>query len=228
MRDRAGRLRHVWKDGRARVMGFLDDYTHLIEGLLALYQADYDPHWFARAQELAEEVLTHFAAEVGFYDTGDEHEELVVRPMELQDNAVPSGNAMAATVLLRLANVALEPRYAQPAEHGLRAVQPLMARYPSAFGQWLVALSDALSRHQEIAIVGEPEGEDTAALIQTCTAGYHPYRMVAVGEPEDAGQDVPLLQGRERLDDVATAYVCTGFTCHPPVTDPKELAELLV
>jgi uncharacterized protein YyaL (SSP411 family) len=223
-----GRLRHTWKAGRAHIEGFLDDYTHLMEGLLALYQADYDPQWFAAAQEMAEEIMLHFRAPVGFYDTGDDHEQLIVRPMELQDNAMPSGNSMAAKVLLHLANMALDSHYARPAEQVLRAMQPFMARYPTSFGQWLVALSDALSRHQEIAIVGEPDAGDTADLIEVCVSGYHPYRTVAVGDPESAGLVVPLLQGRERLDDTATAYVCTGFTCHPPVTEPNALAELLV
>jgi uncharacterized protein YyaL (SSP411 family) len=106
--------------------------------------------------------MLHFRAPVGFYDTGDDHEQLIVRPMELQDNAMPSGNAMAAKVLLHLANMALDSHYARPAEQVLRAMQPFMARYPTSFGQWLVALSDALSRHQEIAIVGEPDAGDAA------------------------------------------------------------------
>ncbi|HIQ02525.1 MAG TPA: thioredoxin domain-containing protein [Anaerolineales bacterium] len=219
-----GRLRHTWKDGVAKVNGYLEDYTHLIEGLLELYQTTLDPRWYRAARELAEGVLQHFSGpDGGFFDTSDDHEALIVRPRELQDNAVPSGSGMATLVLTRLAGLAVEMDYAERARVALGPMQPLLARYPLGFGQWLSALDQALAPPREIAIVGDPAATDTRALLAVCFEGYRPHQVVAAGLTDE----VPLLAGRPPVKGRATAYVCTGSTCHPPVTDPEPLRELL-
>ena len=160
LRTPDGRLFHTWKAGVAKVNGYLEDYTHLIEGLIELYQTTFDPRWYRAAHELAETMIEHFSAAGGFYDTSDDHEWLIVRPRELQDNAVPSGNGMAATALSKLAGLANKPRYAELAHQVLAQMQPMMAQYPLGFGQWLQALAYALSQPREIAIVGEPDAND--------------------------------------------------------------------
>jgi uncharacterized protein YyaL (SSP411 family) len=194
-----GRLWHTWKDGVAKINGYLEDYTHLIEGLLELYQTTFDPRWYQAARELAEGMIQHFGApDGGFFDTSDDHETLITRPRELQDNAVPSGNAMAALVLLRLAGLAVEPRYAELAHRSLGPMQPLLAKYPLGFAQWLIALDYALSHPREIAIVGAPEAADTRALLDVCTTGYRPHQIVALGAPDAKVSTVPLFQGVHR------------------------------
>ncbi len=218
-----GRLWHVWTQGQARIEGFLDDYAHLTEGLLALYEATFDPRWYEAAADLAEAIRAHFAAPVGFYDTADDHETLVVRPRNLQDNAVPSGNGMTAYVLLHLAALSVRPELADPARASLGEVQPMLARYPLAFGQWLLALDFALADPWEIAVVGDPEAEDTRALLAVLS-GYRPHQVVAVGPP---GAPVPLLADRPMLGGRATAYLCQGGVCREPVTDPERLRALL-
>ena len=110
LRDGQGRLVHTWRRGVAKGNAYLDDYTHLIEGLLELLAATHDARWYAAAHELADQMIARFAAPNGFYDTSDDHEALIVRPRELQDNAIPSGNAMAAHILQRLADLAALPR----------------------------------------------------------------------------------------------------------------------
>jgi uncharacterized protein YyaL (SSP411 family) len=228
VRQANGRLFHSWKEGQARFNGYLEDYTHLIEGLLELYQATFDPRWYQAARELAEVMIEHFSApDGGFFDTSDDHETLITRPRELQDNAVPSGNAMAAFVLLRLAGLAGEPRYAELAQRSLSQVQPLLARYPLGFAQWLIALDYALSHPREVAIVGDPEAADARALLDACTTGYRPHQIVALGASETEASVVPLLQDRNLIEGRATAYVCVDFTCRPPVTDPVTLRTLL-
>ncbi|MGB9889329.1 MAG: thioredoxin domain-containing protein, partial [Anaerolineae bacterium] len=174
-----GRLWHVWTGGQARVEGFLDDYAHLADGLLALYEATFDPRWYRAAAELMDAARAHFAAPVGFYDTADDHESLVVRPRSLQDNAVPSGNAMAAFVLLRLAALSGKPDLAEEARRSLEEVPMMLARYPLAFGQWLIALDYVLADPWEVAVVGDPEAEDTRALLEALL-GYRPHWVVAV------------------------------------------------
>jgi uncharacterized protein YyaL (SSP411 family) len=227
MRTETGRLWHTWKAGTAKIHGQLDDYTHIIEGLLELYQTTFDLRWYQAARELAEAVIAHFSAPVGFYDTADDDERLIVRTRELQDNAVPSGNAMAAYVLLRLAGIAVEPRYLERAHRSLSQIQPLAARYPLGFAQWLIALDYAISRPLEIAIVGDLAAADTRALLEVCISGYRPHQILAVGHPGTERPTVSLLEGREQVEGRATAYVCVGFTCLSPVTDPAELQLLL-
>jgi uncharacterized protein YyaL (SSP411 family) len=244
LRSGEGRLWHTWKAcpapfgsaqdklrrraGVAKINGYLEDYTHLVEGLLELYQTTFDPRWYQAAHELAEVMIAHFSAPGGgFFDTSDDHETLIARPRELQDNAVPSGNAMAALVLLRLAGLASEPRYAELAQRSLSQVQPLLTRYPLGFAQWLIALDYALSHPREIAIVGDPEASDTGDLLDVCTTGYRPHQIVALGAPDTEASAVPLLQDRSPIEGRATAYVCVDFACRTPVTDPEALQALL-
>jgi uncharacterized protein YyaL (SSP411 family) len=219
-----GRLWHTWQAGKAKFNGYLEDYTHLIKGLLELYHTTFDSRWYLAARELAEKVLSHFGAPSGgFFDTSDDHETLITRPRELQDNAVPSGNAVAAWALLRLAKLAVEPRYAELARQSLGQVQPLMAQYPLGFGQWLVGLDDALSPGREVAIVGD----DAQALLEVCAMGYRPHQVVALGAPGDGDSTVPLLRHRDQVAGRATAYVCVGSFCHPPLSDAQALRALL-
>jgi uncharacterized protein YyaL (SSP411 family) len=167
-----GRLFHTWKatgenanqgpGGRAKVDGFLEDYAHLAEGLLALYQATFDPRWYQAAHNVVDAAIARFWVQgEGFYDTATDAEQLIARPRDLQGNATPSGNAMMATVLLKLSGLAVAPRYAELARRNLGALQDYLARAPLGFGQWLVALEYALSRPFEIAIVGPPDDEAT-------------------------------------------------------------------
>jgi len=228
LRREDGRLYRTWKEGEAKINGYLEDYTHLVLGLLELYQTTFEPRWYLAARELAEVMIEHFSApDGGFFDTSDDHEELITRPRELQDNAVPSGNAMAALGLLRLVGLAVEPRYAELAHRSLIQMQPMLGRYPLGFGQWLIALDCALSHPHEIAIVGDPEAADTRALLDVCTIGYRPHQIVALGAPDSEASAVPLLQGRGQIEGRATAYVCIDFACRPPVTDPAALRALL-
>jgi uncharacterized protein YyaL (SSP411 family) len=228
LRNAEGRLWHTWKAGVAKINGYLEDYTHLIEGLLALYQTTFDPSWYQAARELAEVMIEHFSApEGGFFDTSDDHETLITRPREVQDNAVPSGNAMAALVLLRLAGLAVEPRYVELAHRSLGPMQPLLAKYPLGFAQWLIALDYALSHPREIAILGAPDAADTRALLDVCATGYRPHQIVALGASDAKASAVPLLQDRSQIEGRATVYVCVDFTCRAPVTEPQALRALL-
>jgi uncharacterized protein YyaL (SSP411 family) len=222
LRKADGRLYRTWKDGVAKGNGYLADYTHLIDGLLELYQCTFDSQWYAAARDLADTMITHFAAvdAAGFYDTSDDHETLITRPRELQDNATPSGNGMATLALQRLAGLSVEPRYAEAARQNLISTQSLLGRYPLSFGQWLAALDYALARPREIAIAGGRDADDTQALLRAATAGYRPHQIVALGD----SNGIPLLQSREPIDGRAAAYVCVDATCRPPVTEPAALS----
>ena len=236
LRQANGRLLRTWKacpegtegTGEAKLNGYLEDYSYLIEGLLELYQTTFDPHWFLAAQELAETMLDHFADSEGMlYDTSDDHEELITRPRDLQDNATPSGNAMAVTALLKLAGLSNETRYVDTAHQALAQMQPMLAQYPLGFGQWLQALAYALSKPREIAIIGDPDAADTQALLSVVRDGYRPFQVVALGAPSDQPPAVPLLQDRGLVDGGAAVYVCRNYVCQAPVTTPQALELLL-
>jgi len=250
LRTDDGRLWHVWNDRRAQVPGLLEDYTNVIEGALALYQSTFEARWYTAAKELSDMMLTHYIMDekqlsagkqkpsrdaspniyfAGFYDTADDGGALVVRPREMQDNAVPSGNAMAAKVLVTLSwfgtgeltqNVDyIATQYAAIAERSLASMPEMIGKHPLAFGQWLVALDSALAVPVEVAIIGEPDAADTQSLLDVVREGYHPHMLVAVGTG-----DVPsLLAFREQVGGKATAYVCKNHVCRAPVTTPEEL-----
>jgi uncharacterized protein YyaL (SSP411 family) len=228
LRQENGRLLRSWKDGEAKLNGYLEDYSYLIDGLLELYQTTFDPRWFIAAQELAETMIARFRApEAGFFDTSDDHETLITRPRDLQDNATPSGNAMAATALLKLAGFTNDLRYVDIAYGTLTQLQPMMSQYPLGFGQWLQALSYALSKPREIAIVGDPDSADTQALLNVVRDGYRPFQVAALGAPGPDEASVPLLRDRGLVNGQPAAYVCRDFACQAPVTTPEALEGLL-
>jgi uncharacterized protein len=231
LRQANGRLWRAWKAGHeARYNGYLEDYAYLGDGLLALYQTTFDLRWFNWAQELAELTLTHFYDEQdgGFFDTADDHETLIYRPKDLQDNAVPSGNAMACHLLLQLGLYTGDGRYHDIAQKTVAAVYGAMSQYPTGFAHWLCAAAFLLGEPQEVAIIGEPTAADTQALLAVVRETYRPHLATAVAPPNSpAAQAIPLLANRDQLENQATAYVCRQFACQRPVNEAAALREQL-
>ena len=210
-------------------MGYLEDYAFYAEGLLALYQTTFNPRWFQEARNLMDVVLKHFSdtENGGFYDTADDHEQLVTRPKSLQDNATPCGNSMAVRALLQLAAYTGQDRYENPAIDTLSALQGPMSQYPGAFTYWLGSLEFALAAPKEIAIIGQLENEDTKVLLETVFATYRPNQVVAAAPEDNINGHPELVAGRSMRDGKAAAYVCQKFTCKQPVTTAPELEALL-
>ena len=225
LRGPGGRILRSWKEGRARLNGYLEDYATLAHGLLALYRTTFDSGWFVAARELGDAILLRFSdPDGGFFDTSDDHEKLLFRPKNLSDNATPSGSAMAAAVLLELEVYTGEPRYGEAAESALSAVQDRVSRSPHMFAHWLCAMEFALGPRCEVAVVGE--GGGAAELIAVARSGFRPYMVLAAGK-EDRESPVPLLRGRAAVKGRAAAYVCRNGTCAPPATGPEELEKLI-
>jgi hypothetical protein len=227
MRRENGRLLRTWKAGsQAKYNGYLEDYAYLADGLLALYQSSFEEKWFVWARELAEMMLAHFRDEEngGFYDTSDDHEALIQRPKDVQDNATPSANAMAAQVLLKLSLYTGDGRYWDITERMVAAMSEWMVRAPSGFAHWLSAAAFILGEPQEVAIAGKPGAADTEALLDVLYRAYRPNVVVAVGKD---GEQVELLRERPLRDNRATAYVCRRFVCQQPVTEPEALGQQL-
>ncbi len=226
MRSESGRLFRTWKAGsEPKYNAYLEDYAYLAEGLLALYEATFDARWVDWARELAGLMVIHFHDEKngGFFDTSDDHEELIHRPKDLQDNATPSGNAVAATVLLKLSLLTGNGDYWQLAERSVGSMVKFMQQYPTGFGQWLNAASFMLSEPGEVALVGSED--ELAPLLQVLRSEYRPFQVVAAAQEGEA--PLPLLESRPKVDGKATAYVCQQFVCQAPVTDPDELVSQL-
>jgi uncharacterized protein YyaL (SSP411 family) len=228
---RDGRLLRTYKDGQARVKGYLEDYAFLADGLLALYEASFDPRWFAEARKLMDEAIALFADEQngGFFDTGSDAEALVSRPKDIMDNATPAGNSVAADVLLRLAAFTGEETHRRRADDYLQPIADVMVQHPQAFGHALCALDFAISPVKEFAILGEPRASDTRNLLDVINDRYLPDSVLACAAPGDtwAMQTIPLLADRPLKDGKATAYVCQNFACLAPVNTPEELELLL-
>ncbi|MBV9170229.1 MAG: thioredoxin domain-containing protein [Chloroflexi bacterium] len=225
MRKPDGALYRTWKPGHAaHLNGYLEDHANVADGLIALYEATFDVRWLEAAVALAETMLSHFADadNGGFFDTSDDHEALIARPKDLFDNATPSGNAVAADVLLRLAVLVGEPRYERAARGVLELLRDPMSRYPLGFARALSAVDFLLSQPKEVVIVGAVDAPDTQALLRMVYEPYVPNKVVAGLAPGQPAT-LPLHEGREPRNGQATAYVCTNYVCAAPTSDPNEL-----
>ncbi|MEA2309780.1 MAG: uncharacterized protein QOI65_2066 [Thermoleophilaceae bacterium] len=223
LRDGDGHLLRTYKDGQAKLNAYLEDHAFLVEALLTLYEATFEPRWFGAARETADAMIARFADEErgGFFETSSDHERLVARRKDLEDNPIPAGNSSAAYGLLRLAALTGDYEYERRAVGVLRLLHPVAPRHPQAFAHLLQALDFHLGRVREVALVGDREG--VRPLERVVRGRFRPH-IVLAGGVED---DVPLLDGREPVDGRAAAYVCERFACQRPVTEPGELEELL-
>ncbi len=224
------RLLRTYKGGEAKLKAYLEDYAYLVSGLLLLHEATFDGRWLREAIDLGRDMVDLFWDEPAgqFYDTGIDHEELVVRPRDIQDNATPSGSAMAADVLLRLGVVTGDGDLERRAVTSMRSTITLMSQYPMGAGHWLSALDFYLATVKEIAIIGD-ETDGAPGLAAEAFRHYLPNRvLVGLGDDDDHGTaELPLLKDRGKIQGRATAYVCRNYTCDLPVTEPQALARQL-
>ena len=226
---RDGRLLRTYKDGRASLKGYLEDYAFVADGLLAVYESGFDIRWLNEARSLADSMIELFwdEDENAFYDTGKDHESLIVRPRDVFDNATPCGSSVAVEVLLHLSVLTGESDYSRRGAAALRSIQPYLARAPMGMGHWLCALDLYLSTPKEIAIVGEMTTPAAQALLDVVYGRYLPNKVIAGSDPSVSGDgsfELPLLQGRALTNGQPTAYVCENYVCRLPVTEPEALA----
>jgi uncharacterized protein YyaL (SSP411 family) len=223
LRDGDGRLLRTWKEGRGRLSAYLEDYAFLLEALITLYEATFEPRWYHEATAVADILIARFRdpERGGFFTTADDHEQLPIRGKALEDSPIPAGSSAAAFGLLRLALLSGEGEYERHALGVLALTYPIAARYPAAFGHLLQAADFHLAPVREVALVG-PLSE-VAALARVVRDEYRPHLVLAGG----AADGVPLLEGRGPVDGHAAAYVCEHFACQAPVVTPEDLARAL-
>jgi len=231
-----GRLLSVYKDGQAKLNGYLDDYAFLIGALLDAFEATFDQAYFELARQLAATMLEEFWDEEhgGFFFTGKSHETLIERTKSAYDQAIPSGTAVATKNLLRLYHYTGQAAYLQHAEQVLRLFRRHMEQQPFGFGSLLTTLDFYLHKPQEIVLLGAPGAADTQAMLRAIHQQYLPNKTLLQIDPRHATtvlEASPLLRdmlaGKTQVDGKATAYVCHNFTCSLPVTEPEALNALL-
>jgi uncharacterized protein len=222
---RDGRLLATYKDGRAHLPAYLDDYAFLADALLELLQSRWRSSDLDFAQELVEVLLAKFedAEHGGFYFTASDHDRLIHRSKTFSDDSVPAGNGVAASVLCKLGYLLAETRYLGAAERTLKGAAALMQEYPQAHMSLLNALEDFLTSMQIVIIRGP--AADAEQWVLELSAVYAPMRMI-FAIPGDA-PDLPAALAAKPAAVAVTAYVCTGMTCSAPLTDLGELARKL-
>ena len=214
------RLLHNFKDGRARFNGYLDDYANLADGLFALYELTFDYKWLDHAIKIVDRMIQQFWDDEGggFYFTAKDHESLITRTKDYFDNATPSGNSVAADVLLRMAAIIDRPDYRDNAERIFGTVLNPIRQYPSGFGRMLASLDFYIGPAKEIGIVGKPD-----IFLAPLRKRYLPRTVIAAG----SNSPVALLRDRPMVNGKPTAYICENFTCRQPVTDLASFEEQL-
>ncbi len=231
LRNKDGLL-HVWAKRRGKVPGFLEDYVLLGEGLLDLWESDFDIRWLREAIALADELIRLFWDDrrQSFRSTGPKHERLIADIPALQDDPVPSGNAAAVHLLLRLGVLTEQRHYAEKAEGVLRSFSNVMEGSPGAVPHLLSGLHRLLSPSTQIVVAGGDDPGEAEAHLAIARKVYLPNAMVVLITAQNAEQLeklVPLVAGKSARNGKTIAYVCVGQTCLAPATDPRQLEKLL-
>ncbi|MFZ1042833.1 MAG: thioredoxin domain-containing protein [Anaerolineales bacterium] len=221
-------LHRSWRDGKRTNEVFLEDYASLIIALLELYQTDFDNHWFTVAVKLVDDMLLRFKdSSGGFFDTSNDGEVLLLRPKDLQDNATPSGNALACEALLKLSAFTDKGEYRDAAEKALRSIIDMALRYPMGFARWLSAADFALGNGKQLAVVFDAKNEDAQAVIRFIQTEYRPNSIIAASTYPLSKSAPALLMDRPLKENKLTVYVCEHFVCKQPVNSIEELKRLI-
>jgi uncharacterized protein len=233
MVDAKGRLYHRHRDGEAAVTAFLDDYAFLTWGLIELYETTFEPGYLQKALDLSAMMLEHFwdGERGGFYFTADDADRVLVRKKEIYDGAVPSGNAVAMLNLLRLARLTGRPEYEEKAAALARTFSDAVMQSPGAYTQLMIALDFARGPSYEVVIVGNPQAEDTKAMVKALRKAFVPNKIVIFRPADEEAPEITRLAGftkdLARLNNKAMAYVCSAFRCELPITETQQMLALL-
>jgi uncharacterized protein YyaL (SSP411 family) len=210
----------------------LDDYAFLIWGLIEAYEAGFDARDLGEALALQGVVDGHFRdPDGGFFSTPDDGETLLFRPKEGHDGAVPSGNAVTLMNLIRLGRMSGDAHREEEAAALGRAFAVSLEQMPSAHAQWMIALELLAAPSREVVIAGRLGAEDTVAMLAVLRRSYLPGLTILLRPEGEEGAAIaaiaPFTREMGAIGGRAAAYVCAGFSCRRPVTDPEELAALL-
>jgi hypothetical protein len=216
------------KNGETRIPGFLEDHAAVALGFIALYELTFDSVWVERAGTIIENMIRWFwdDAASAFFDTASDAEQLITRPRDISDNAMPSGTSLAADLLLHFSDLTHDAAMRERAMAILESSAALLTKFPTGFGYMLGVADMAVQGAVEVAIAGDRGTDQFTQLEREVAAHYVPSLVLAGGSSDDAGR-IALLTGRTPREGMATAYVCRAYTCEEPVTDGTALAHQL-
>jgi uncharacterized protein YyaL (SSP411 family) len=233
LRREDGRLLARYRDGEAAILGYVDDYAFFIWGLIELYEASFELDFLKQAAELQRDMLRLFWDEEngGFYFYGSDGEQLFTRSKEIYDGAIPSGNSVGAMNLLKLSRYLYDAEFSQKAEELLNAFAGQVRGYPAGYSIYMAAVDMAVHAGKEIVIAGDPDKEDTQAMIRAVQTAYLPDAILILNptgaKGEEAAQLMPIVQDKKALGGKATVYLCENYACQSPTNDLDELLEHL-
>ena len=212
-----GKLLATYREGKAHLNAYLDDYAFLIDALLAFLQCRWDQKWLNMAIELADELLNSFEDKEhgGFFFTSHEHEKLIQRSKSFMDDSLPSGNGVAASVLGRLGHLLGDSRYLQTSELTLRSAWSSIERYPSAHNALLHALEENISPAKRVIILGETDA--TAEWLEKYRENHNPFNNLML-LPTNVSE-LPGILGEYKTEKSPVAYICEGHACQEPIFD---------
>jgi uncharacterized protein YyaL (SSP411 family) len=226
---RDGRLFRSWRRGHAHLNAYLEDYSFLASGLIDLYETTFELHWLEAAERLVDTTLRHFSDPAGgFYFTSDDHEELLARPRNLYDGAVPSGGSMMVHALLRLSLLLDRPEWREAAEKALSRALPGILQVPGGHHLWIAATDWLAQGAVEVAFAGRRESSEGLALLDVVRRKYLPNRALAWLDPDDeravaVERTVALLKGKKPGARGPLAFVCRNYACGRPAATPEDL-----
>jgi uncharacterized protein YyaL (SSP411 family) len=232
LRDKQGRLMHVWRDGRALHPAYLDDCAGLANSLVSLYETTFEERWIDEAVQLADELLHRFAdpEEGGFFYAAEDHQALIARKKDMLDSSVPSGGGLATTVLLRLGKLCGRSDYLDAVDRALAASSRLMDRAPMGTGQLLLALDMHLGPTPELVMIGSPDQDANAELLSELRTRFLPSKIVAYREDDNAERASKALSGifagKRPIPPGPTLFVCENFACKEPVSGSAAVAAI--
>ena len=222
-----GGLLRTYRNGRAHLNAYLEDYAHLSEALVDLYEAGGESRYLTEAERLLDRTMQDFLdSESGsFFNTASDHEELLLRYRDGTDGATPSANAVAASALARVSYHLDRADFRTAAVRAIRAYGGMIARHPRAFAKSLNVVDLLLEGPVELALVGTPGSPDLSALREEIAKHFLPNRIEAVVDAAaDGAGTLPLERGRTLVNGKAALYVCRDYVCSAPITAPEEVA----
>ena len=227
--ENSERLLRTSRGGAAKLNGYLEDYAFFADGLIHLYQATLEPRYLEAAIKFTETMVEQFWDEGsgGFFATSADHETLIQRPKDWDDNAVPAGNTVACEVLLKIAAYTGNNNYTKRVERVLRRLGSVLEKHPAGFARMLGVLDMHIAGITEIVTIGDNEDEYWQALHMVAFRLFLPNKLIGHATMEEANPAIAFLRDRPAIDGKATAYVCRNFTCSLPVTTRQELEKLL-
>jgi uncharacterized protein YyaL (SSP411 family) len=233
MRSSDGRLIHRFRDGQAALPSHVDDYAFLTWGLLELYEAVFDVRYLQAAIDLSEDLIAHFwdKNDGGFYFTAEDAEDLILRQKEIYDGAIPSGNSVAMSNLLRIGRMTANSDFEEKSALIGKIFSENIGESPLSHVQFMVAAYFAIGPSFEIVIVGDSQVKSTKDMLRAIRKRFIPSKVVILRPTEVDSSDIDHLAGFVKycksIGDAATAYVCTDYSCKLPTTDISKMLEFL-